>query len=49
MFPPFSAGSLFQFVTIAPAFLMIGIKGKISYGLRLASITASTFPSANKQ
>ena len=30
IFPPFSAGSFFQFVTIAPEFLIIGIKGKIS-------------------
>ena len=27
IFPPFSAGSFFQFVTIAPEFLIMGIKG----------------------
>ena len=47
--PPFSAGSFFQFVTIAPDFFIMGIKGNISYGFKLASITASTLPSANKQ
>jgi hypothetical protein len=49
IFPPFSAGSFFQLVTIAPEFLIIGIKGNISYGFRFASITASTLPSASKQ
>ena len=30
IFPPVSAGSFFQFVTMAPEFLMIGMRGKIS-------------------
>ena len=47
--PPLSAGSFFQFVTIAPEFFIIGINGSISYGFKFASITASTVPSANKQ
>ena len=30
IFPPCSAGSFFQLVTVAPEFFIIGIKGSIS-------------------
>ena len=49
IFPPRIADLLFQVVTIPPAFSIIGISGTMSKGLRLVSITASTFPSASKQ
>ena len=49
IFPPFIADSLFQVLTTPPAFSIIAISGTISKGLRLVSITASTFPSASKQ